>query len=211
MKRCLIVTAYLEGAEHLSVNPSEFDEIIAADGGQVHAKTLGLSPTQYIGDYDSSARPKADHLILLPREKDMTDSEAAIDLAMSRGYRNIMVLGGLGGRLDHTMGNIGLLAKTLNSVDWLEFQDGYNRMFMRGPGNFSVERGRFQYLSLIAYDGPAKGLTVENAKYPLSGFTLRDDTTRGVSNEILGSRPEDRAEISLREGKLLVIQSNNKK
>lgn len=240
MRRCLILTAHVEGAEHLQINPADFEEIIAADGGLAIAKTLRIRPTKIIGDFDSSEwqeknaeipakplrgsaktpfsaeqeaasfdRTEADPLIVLPREKDMTDSEAAIDLAIARGYRNIVVLGGLGGRFDHTMGNIGLLAKSLNSVDWLEYQDGYNRVFMRGPERFSVEKGRFQYLGLIAYGGTVSGLTLENVKYPLTNAVLTDDTTLGVSNEILGDRPEAQAEISFRSGRLLVIQSND--
>lgn len=205
MKRCLILTSHIEGAERLTVNAADYDAVIAADGGLTWAEKLGLAPTQIIGDFDSTGRPDAEHLIVLPREKDMTDSEAAIDLAVSRGYRDIVVLGGLGGRFDHTMGNVGLLAKTLDSVDWIEFQDGYNRMFMKGPGEFTVKRGRFQYLGLIAYGGFVEGLTLQNVKYPLTDFTLRDDTTLGVSNEIL----DDRSEISFRRGKLLVIQSND--
>lgn len=205
MKRCLILTAHLERPEDLKIDPTEFEAVIAADGGLVQADKLGITPTQIIGDFDSTERPEAEHLIVLPREKDMTDSEAAVDLAVSRGYRNIVVLGGLGGRFDHTMGNVGLLAKTLNSVDWLEFQDGQNRMFMRGPGKVTVDRGRFHYLGLIAYGGSVEGLMVQNVKYPLHDFTLRDDTTLGVSNEILG----DHADISLRSGRLLVIQSND--
>lgn len=240
MRRCLILTAHVEGAEHLQINPDAFDDIIAADGGLAVAKTLGIRPTKIIGDFDSSewqeknaeapakplpgsaktpfsaeqeaasfGRTEADPLIVLPREKDMTDSEAAIDLAITRGYRNIVVLGGLGGRFDHTMGNIGVLAKSLNSVDWLEYQDGYNRVFMRGPGTFSVGKGRFHYLGLIAYGGPVSGLTVKNVKYPVTNVTLTDATTLGVSNEILGDSPESTAEISFRSGRLLVIQSND--
>lgn len=205
MRRCLILTSHLEGAELLTVHSEDFDEIIAADGGLVQAQKLGIRPTRIIGDFDSAERPEAEHLVILPREKDMTDSEAAIDLALSLGYRHIVVLGGLGGRFDHAMGNVGLLAKALSSADWLEFQDGYNRMFMKGPGRFAVERDRFQYLGLIAYGGSVEGLTVKGAKYPLNNFTLRDDTTLGVSNEILG----DKAQIEFRKGKLLVIQSND--
>jgi len=208
MKSCLILTSHIEGIERLQVRQSDYDAVLAADGGYVRAEELGLVPDAFIGDYDSSDPPQSDgETVFLPREKDMTDSEAAIDLALSRGYDRIFVLGGLGGRFDHTMGNVSLLLKYQNSADWLEFKDGFNRVFLAGPGTCSVPADRYQYLGLIAYGGPVCGLTVQGTKYPLSDFTLPDDTTLGVSNEIQG----ERAELSFSEGRLLVIQSNDMK
>ncbi len=203
-RSCLIITSHIDHAEHLVIDPTVYDEIIAADGGNAWAETLGITPTRYIGDYDSGTRPEDPDAVILPCEKDMTDSEAAIDWAVSLGITRITVLGGLGGRFDHTMGNIGMLAKYLSEQYVLEYMDGSNLVRMKGPGTHVVSKDSYHYLGLIAYGGPVTGLTVTGTKYPLQDFTLTDDTTLGVSNEIL----QDSAELSFTGGKLLVIQSN---
>ena len=74
------------------------------------------------------------NVIKLPMEKDMTDSEAAIDLAVSEGAGHITGMGGLGGRFDHTMGNMGMLAKYCGKLDHMAFVDGQNYVFMTEPG-----------------------------------------------------------------------------
>lgn len=211
MKKCLIVTAYLEGAEHLCFAPSDYDCILCADGGLPQARKLGLVPDRLIGDFDSAPRPDpadepaAADLVLLPSEKDVTDSEAAVDLAYEQGFRDITVLGGLGGRFDHAMGNLGVLAKYLGRADRLVLEDGYNRVFLLEPGTYTIPKDRFQYLGLIAYNGPVDGLSVSGVKYPLSGHRLTAGTTLGVSNQILNGA----ASLSFTDGTLLVIQSND--
>lgn len=212
MKKCLIITAYLEGAEQLCFAPSDYDCILCADGGLPRAKELGLTPDKLIGDFDSAPRPDPSDeptadLTLLPCEKDVTDSEAAVDLAAEQGYRDITVLGGLGGRFDHAMGNLGVLAKYLGKLDRLVLEDGYNRVVLLTPGSYRIPKDRFRYLGLIAYNGPVDGLSVSGVKYPLSGHRLTADTTLGVSNQIL----EDAAALSFTDGTLLVIQSNDVK
>ena len=200
MKKCLIVTAYLEGAEQLCFAPSDYDCILCADGGLPQARKLGLAPDRLIGDFDSAPRPDpatepaAADLVLLPCEKDVTDSEAAVDLAYEQGFRDITVLGGLG-----------VLAKYLGRTDRLVLEDGYNRVFLLAPGSYTIPKDRFQYLGLIAYNGPVDGLSVSGVKYPLSGHRLTADNTLGVSNQILG----DTAPLSFADGTLLVIQSND--
>ena len=103
MARTLIITAHVEHLEQLHLDYTQFDQIICADGGLLIAEKLGLSPTYLIGDYDSMDMPDTAGIIKLPMEKDMTDTEAAIDLAASKGFDDLTILGGLGGRFDHTM------------------------------------------------------------------------------------------------------------
>ena len=219
-RTCLIVTSRVDGAEQLIIDLSAYDAVICADRGLQVAEALDLLgdvPVYLIGDYDSGTPPTeaeqaaASGLVVLPTVKDMTDSEAAIDLAVSRGYDVIHVLGGLGGRFDHSMGNLGMLAKYVEDprVKELWFEDGQNRVFMKTPGTFRVPaRGpenRFDYFGLIAYSGAVEGLTITGAKYPLAGHTLTPDTTLGVSNEVARDAPF--AEVSHTAGLLLVILS----
>ncbi|MBQ7228695.1 MAG: thiamine diphosphokinase [Clostridia bacterium] len=221
-RTCLIVTSRVDGAEQLNIDLSAYDAVICADRGLQVAEALDLwgdVPVYLIGDYDSGTPPTeaeraaASGLVVLPTVKDMTDSEAAIDLAVSRGYDVIHVLGGLGGRFDHSMGNLGMLAKYVEDprVKELWFEDGQNRVFMKTPGTFrGPARGpenRFDYFGLIAYSGAVEGLTITGAKYPLAGHTLTPDTTLGVSNEVAKDAPF--AEVSHTKGHLLVILSKD--
>ena len=221
-KTCLIVTSRVDGAEQLTIDLSAYDAVICADRGLQVAEALDLLgdvPVYLIGDYDSGSPPTeaeraaASGLVVLPTVKDMTDSEAAIDLAVSKGFERIHVLGGLGGRFDHSMGNLGMLAKYVEDprVSELWFEDGQNRVFLKTPGTFRVPaRGpenRFDYFGLIAYSGAVEGLTITGAKYPLAGHTLTPDTTLGVSNEVAKDAPF--AEVSHTKGHLLVIFSKD--
>lgn len=201
MTKTLIITSHVEGLSNIALDFDDFDHIICADGGHLIADRLGLSAEYLIGDYDSSSKPDRTDVILLPMEKDMTDSEAALDFAAAKGFDHITVLGGLGGRFDHTMGNIGMLAKYCGKLRHLALVDGQNYVFMMAPGSIKVPKSRYKYLGIISYGGSAENVTLRGVKYPLTDYRLPNDTTLGVSNEIL----EEEAEISFTEGKLLII------
>lgn len=220
MKSCLILTSHLEGSDFLkTIDPKDYDGIFCADGGLQwlsHLPPVGDVPVFLIGDYDSGPLPTeaqeaaAAELIVLPTVKDMTDSEAALDLAVSEGFDHIRILGGLGGRLDHTLGNLGLLAKYAEDdrLQHLSFEDGQNRVFMAAPGTLRVSADtRFHYFGLIAYGGAVEGLSITGAKYPLTDHTLTPDTTLGVSNEVAEGAPF--AEVTHQKGLLLVILSKD--
>ena len=226
-RSCLIVTSRVDGADRLAIDMAAYDAVFCADGGLQVAEALDLLgdvPVYLIGDYDSGTPPTeaeraaASGLVVLPTVKDMTDSEAAIDLAVSKGFGRIHVLGGLGGRFDHSMGNLGMLAKYADDPRVLElwFEDGQNRVFLKTPGTFRVPaqgtalpeggpENRFHYFGLIAYGGPVEGLTITGAKYPLADHTLTPDTTLGVSNEVAAGSPF--AEVTHEKGYLLVVLS----
>lgn len=206
----LILTAHIDGLSHLPQNlASFFSFIIAADRGYACAASLGLTPDIVIGDFDSAPAPDLP-FIRLPREKDETDTEAACALAFARGYRRITICGGLGGRLDHTMGNLGILRKGLEEGASLSLLDGGNYVRMLPSGSYAVSMAPFgmnlPYLGLISFERKTVGITLENVKYPLNDFTLYNDTSRGVSNEIISSP----ARLSFKEGILLVIHSTDR-
>lgn len=205
MNNCLILTSHIEGIDSMRIVPESFGCIICADGGLLMARRLGLSPDLLIGDYDSMEMPDDPDVIKLPSEKDMTDSEAAIDLAVSRGYSDITLLGGLGGRLDHTMGNLGMLSKYCGQLDSLSIVDGRNKAFMIPPGELLLKKDGYKYLGIIAYGGTAENVTLSGVKYPLDHHLLTASTTLGVSNEITAAE----AHISFTAGKLLIILSSD--
>lgn len=202
--KVLIFTSRIENFDKVKLNLKSFDGVISADGGYKYAEIAGIEPDLYIGDYDSSPLPKDKSCIILPCEKDVTDSEAAIDLAIEKGFDDITVLGGLGGRFDHTMGNIGLLRKYLGKTRHMAFLDGNNYVFMLQPGSYTIPKNNFKYLGLISYECTISKLSVSGTKYTLDNYDLGNATTLGVSNEITG----ESAKISFDDGILLVILSN---
>lgn len=205
---CLILLSYMECvtpgmAQELAESA---DYIIAADGGQNRAREFGLQPDCVIGDFDSTTlNEDFDCLyITYPAEKDLTDTEAALTHALEKGCRNVILLGGMGGRLDHTMGNIGLLDKYYSSFDHMEFIDGKNRMeLLKNSGRTLKRDARYKYFGLVSLNAEASGIDIRGAKYELTGASLERASTLGVSNEF----SEDTVEICVREGTLLIVRS----
>lgn len=205
MTKALIITSYLEHIERVKINPDDYDAIFCADAGLLIAEKLGLPYDYLIGDYDTMEAPDNPDAICLPAEKDMTDTEAAVDLAYSKGFRDITVLGGLGGRFDHTMGNVGVLARYTPLCDSVCLIDGQNRVMIMTAGEMKVYKDGYKYMGLISYGRKCEGISLRRTKYLLENAALSNDTSLGVSNEITG----EYAEIKLQSGQLLIIQSND--
>ena len=205
MYRALIVTAYIEHSCRQILKSINYDEVICADGGYKKASELGLHSDYLIGDYDSMEQPADKNCIVLPKEKDMTDTEAAIDYAVSKGNKMLYILGGLGGRFDHTMGNIGMLSKYCNTDVKIVICDDINCVFMSGPGTVRIPSNSYHYLGIISHSDKTENLSLKGVKYPLSNYQLENNTSLGVSNEITC----DYAEVSFSSGKLLIILSND--
>ena len=205
---CLILLSYMECvtpgmAQELAETA---DYIIAADGGQNRAREFGLQPDCVIGDFDSTTLDEDFDCIYItyPAEKDLTDTEAALIHALEKGCRNVILLGGMGGRLDHTMGNIGLLDKYHSSFDHMEFIDGKNRMELLKDSDRTLKRdARYKYFGLVSLNAEASGIDIRGAKYELTGASLERASTLGVSNEF----SEDTVEICVQEGTLLIVCS----
>lgn len=205
---CLILLSYMECvtpdmAQDLAETA---DYIIAADGGQNRAREFGLQPDCVIGDFDSTTLDEDFDCIYItyPAEKDLTDTEAALTHALEKGCRNVILLGGMGGRLDHTMGNIGLLDKYYSSFDHMEFIDGKNRMELLKDSERTLKRdARYKYFGLVSLNAEASGIDIRGAKYELTGASLERASSLGVSNEF----KEDTVEICVQDGILLIVRS----
>src|SRR5579883_43638 len=182
--------------------------VIAADSGAMAALELGYVPAFVVGDFDSLSQTafadlerRGSRIVRAPTEKNETDTELAVELALTQGATHITLLGALGGeRFDHTLANLLLLAgypdRPIDIVDgnacgWL----------LRGPGEALIEGKRGDLLSLFPLTASAEGVRTENLYYPLRGETLRFGRPRGISNVLLGKR----ARVALDEGLLLVI------
>ena len=206
---------FADSINELNLGPSSGQLIIAADSGYNNARRLGVVPDLLLGDLDSIDRSdlkphEFDHLekIIVPAIKDDTDTQLAVDTAIERGADNIIIIGGLGGRIDHTLSNVFLLEYIAKKNVRALITDGRNRVrLMRADGaltSMSVEPG-FKYLSLVSLTDTCENVSISGVFYPLSGKTLERSYSYAVSNEITA----DHAEISLEKGSLLVIESRD--
>jgi thiamine pyrophosphokinase len=191
--------------------------VVAADGGYARAIALGLVPDVLVGDFDSlapvgleAAAAAGTRIERFPPDKDESDTELALLEALALGATRVTVLGAFGGpRLDHALANIWLLAHPRFAALDLVLLDAGNRarlLTAPGPGGESTVRalpGRLAAIvSLLPLGGDAEGITTRGLRYPLCDEPLRVGPTRGLSNV----RVEAHASVSLRAGRLLVVE-----
>ncbi len=204
MDRCVIVGGAPIGDYRRAsslLRPEDF--VIYCDGGLSHEGGLGRAPDLVVGDFDSHEKPETGaEIIVLPHEKDDTDTFFAAKEALRRGFRDFLLLGVLGGRFDHSLGNLSLLlyleargAAALAADDFSDME-----IVSSSPREIGPE---YPYFSLLAVAGEARGIRVENALYPLEDGVITPEYAYGVSNEPL---PGKTARVSVREGKLLLIR-----
>ena len=186
--------------------------VVAADSGLHQAGPLGLHVDCVVGDFDSAdpaeveaARAAGADVERHPPDKDATDLELALDAACARGAAQVTVVGGAGGRLDHFLGNVGVLASPRFAgveVDaW--FGDAYVRVLHGGGAACAITGAPGSLVTLLPAGGDAHGITTAGLEYPLRGETLPAGTTRGVSNVLVGSV----GSVVLEQGTLLVVQA----
>ena len=182
------------------------DLVICADGGIQRARAAGLTPDAAVGDWDSGGTPQPGlACISLPPEKDMTDLQAAVDLAVERGCGQLLLCGCTGGpRLDHTASNLALLEYIADRGADGILLDPDNEVRLLGPGTLVLEGARaYHYFSLIPLDRQVTGVTLRGVKYPLNHATLTRGSTFSVSNEPLVRT----VAITLESGRALLVRS----
>ena len=204
MGRCVIVGGAEIGNYDLVRRVlRETDYVIFCDSGLKHQAALGVRGDLIVGDFDSHENP---HLpvetIVLPREKDDTDTVYAVKEALQRGYDDFLLVGVVGGRLDHTLGNVSILLKLDALGKRGRILDDYSEMEIVSRTPVSIP-DRFSFFSLLNITGCARGVTIRGAKYPLSDAEIPCEYQYGVSNEVL---PGGEATVSLQQGKLLLIK-----
>lgn len=179
------------------------DLIIAADSGQITAERCGVVPHIIAGDFDSSPLPEntTAQIIRVPSEKDDTDTMLACDIAIRHGARSITILGGTGGRIDHSLSNLFLLEKLKQDGVCAILCDGDNRARILCNETLRLSPEGFRYFSLIALDRAT--VSVTGCKYPLAEAPLHRSHPYAVSNEITGKW----AEITVADGPVLLIES----
>jgi thiamine pyrophosphokinase len=197
---CYIIAAGT--VEPLTLDPSDNDFIIAADAGYLHLAALSAVADLVVGDFDSmTQKPNHPNLIVHPTVKDETDTILAIDEGLSRGYRRFVILGGLGGRLDHTLANIQALAyiASKGGRGYL-LGDGTAVTVIRN-GQLSFGGGRKGLISVFCCGDTAQGVTLKGLKYELKNAVLHHTMPLGVSNEFTGAA----SDITVSAGCLAVL------
>ena len=183
------------------LNPDDFN--IFCDSGLFHQEALGVKPHLIVGDFDSHENPHLDvETIVLPREKDDTDTVYAVKEAVRRDFDDFLLLGAAGGRLDHTLGNLSILLSLHTQGRRALLVDDYSEMEVVGREPVYID-DCFPFFSLLNISGTARGVTVEDAKYPLKDAEIQCTYQYGVSNEVLPGR---RAKVSVGKGELLLIK-----
>ena len=203
-KTCLIVGgAEIKNYTGLREAAEKAAFCIYCDSGQKHAEGLKRRPDLLVGDFDSSNPPGGTvETIMLPREKDDTDTMFAVKEGLRRGYREFLLLGAAGERLDHTMVNVFSLLYLEREGAHGILMDDWSEMELVGKASLSVTPDR-PWFSLVALEGPVSGVNITNAKYPLTDGVIDCAFQYAVSNEAL---PGKTAAVSAENGTLLLIR-----
>ncbi len=187
--------------------------VVGADGGAPAAERLRLAVDLVVGDLDSLAPEELTRLRsadvaveVWPAAKDYSDLELALRAALRRGPARLILLGALGGaRLDHELANLWLLALPELANVATVCLDGARRVqLLRGPAEVQLVGRRGDLVSLLPFADEASGITTHGLAYPLRGEALPLGSSRGLSN----TRDAERARVSLRAGRLLIIETH---
>ena len=193
---------YIVGAgdtEGIYINREE-SFVIAADGG--FERLGGITADIAVGDFDSLGFvPKQIETVVLPEEKDDTDTAYAVSLGEQRGFKTFVIYGGMGGRPDHTLANISLIA---------DLSVRGNRGYLIGEGfvTTAVTNGEITLplhtsgtVSVFAFSDKCEGVNIEGLKYTLDDYTLKSNRALGVSNAFIG----EEASVSVKNGTIIVM------
>lgn len=187
----------------------ETDFIIAADKGMECLYNYHIIPDLILGDFDSARKEILDKMKLktrevmeFPPEKDYTDTEIAIMEGIKRGSERIYLFGATGTRIDHTLGNIGLLLSTKKKGVDLEILDNNNRFYL-GQNKMLLKGSYGENISFHALSDKVINLTIKGAKYSLDNYDMSLLDPRAICNEFLDTQ----IEISYDKGELLIIHS----
>jgi thiamine pyrophosphokinase len=201
-KRCVIFSGAPECAEY---RPEPGDYVIAADSGYKHLVNAGLLPDLIAGDFDSfEGEIPADIPVLrVSSIKDDTDTMLAAKHALEQGYKDFLILGATGGRLDHQTANLVLCAYIAEKGGSCEIRGIFESVYSIKNGTLSLKKRENRSVSVFSFTDKSCGVSLRGLKYTLENATLTNIFPLGVSNEF----SEERAEIAVKDGILIVICS----
>ena len=196
---------------HMEQNTYEF--LIAVDGALAVVHEAGLKPDYIVGDFDTVEKNLLlcynEKIILRHQpEKDQTDTELAIDVAVREGCDEISFLGATGTRLDHSLANLFLLQQLLEYGVVGTVYDEYNKLYLKNK-SFTIRRDAAygNYVSLLPLTDNVTGVTLRGVKYPVEDRIFYRKYTLGVSNEIT----EEEAVVEFSRGIFIVVESQDER
>lgn len=191
----------------LDIKKENGDLIVAADAGYKYLEKSGIKPDIVIGDFDSLGEiPSGEEVVKLNPIKDLTDTEAAVDLGIKKGFSEFCVYGALGGRVDHSLGNIQLLASLAQRKMKAYIRSGDTVITAVCDGKINFDSSYGGYISVLSHSDECRGVSIRGLKYPLENALLVNTSTLGVSNEFLGVD----SEIIIEKGTAIIIYSVSK-
>lgn len=208
--KAIIITPFLLYPIREIISPEEADLIICADSAYLKAKKENIIPHVVIGDFDHEPQEEPQgnfqKLLRFSSIKDDTDTMLCIKYALHHGADEIVIVGGIGGRLDHTFANLQTLAFIHSHGAQGKISDGDHEIFLTSSC-LTLQKGKYDYASVFAYDPFCKDISLKGFKYEGEHLELQSNFPLGVSNEITA----EQAEIHVGEGRLLVILAKQEK
>lgn len=212
MGKCIVIGA--GDFTPVDIVKREEDFCIAVDGGYLYCKMVGIEPDLVVGDMDSideSVQGEIQMLIetqphrimVLNPEKDDTDTLAALRIALEKGYKEFLIYGAMGGRLEHTMANIQCLAFLKNQGAKAYIMDADVMLTVIKDETVKFNKNMEGILSLFALGEKAEGVTIQGMKYCLDRAVVTNDYPIGISNEFIG----EEGQVTVENGMLLLIVS----
>ncbi|MCF6096009.1 thiamine diphosphokinase [Thermovorax subterraneus] len=187
---------------------SDTSLIVCADSGIRHAFKMGIIPHLVVGDMDSASEEEKKKIeefkikkISFPKEKDFTDTELALEVALQEGANEAVLLGGLGDRPDHSLANILLMVNFKRKGLELTLAGKSWEMFLI-DGQRKIKGQKGQLLSLLPITPKVTGIKASGLYYPLRDETLFMGTSRGISNVFI----DDEAVVEIKEGMLIAVK-----
>ena len=207
MKAAVLCSGSIDDYSYTKKYIEDVTLIVCCDGGIRHCEGLGIKPDLIVGDFDSLDPKQLEEYISMgaevvrvPAEKDFTDGELGLMKAMEAGADEIVILGGIGSRIDHTLTNCHILVKALRHGVRAVLSNEHNEICLT-DGNLCLSPGKGSTVSLIPLTTEVLGVKTKGLYYPLNGQMMHRGESLGVSNVCL----EDDIEISLDDGILVVI------
>ncbi|MBN1620162.1 thiamine diphosphokinase [candidate division WOR-3 bacterium] len=178
------------------------DIIIAADGGYRALEEIGIEPHFLIGDMDSLSYeniPDKTVKMISPEQKDKSDSELAVDFALTKKPDLIVLVNAFGKRPDHLFSNLTLLLKSPKKI--LMRDNEWTITAVSGPCSLRMIKSRREQLfSIFPFGETLKGLSIKGFKYELDNFNL-EPCSRGLSNVLIS----DENNLSISNGTALIF------
>ncbi len=207
MKAAVLCSGSIEDYSFTRKYISGVTKVICCDGGIRHCDGLGVLPDLIVGDFDSADSVQLEayismgvDIVRVPAEKDFTDGELGLMRAIEAGADEVVILGGIGSRIDHTLTNCHILIKALKRGVRAFLANEHNEIYVVDD-IISLSPGKGSTVSVIPLTTEALGISTKGLYYSLKGASMHIGESLGVSNVCT----EDNIEISLSQGILMII------